>query len=123
MTAIVPLTAAHFDDFDGERPTMTVWGLAVVDAGRVLGVAAIYPEAGSLMLIARFAPAGRELLTVARGKRWLLLAARRVLDLASTRHLPIYAIADTAIDGSEALLEHLGFGRYHKEAYKWAGYR
>lgn len=119
----VPVTAAHIEALGGARPTMTIWGLTVVDGERPLGVAAIYPGPASLMLIARIGDEGRTRLAGVAGKRALLAAAREMLTTAERRRMPIYAVADPDIPGSDRLLTHLGFKPYHKETYKWHGSR
>lgn len=92
-TEIVPATAEMLDT------PHTVQAIAVVLDGEVLGVGGII--LGSQMIFAQITDALRA------DRRSLVRAYRRVLGL--TRARPLYAHADPEIEGSERLLEHMGF--------------
>lgn len=92
-TEIVPATAGMLDT------PHTVQAIAVVRGEEVLGVGGVI--VGSQMIFARITDALRA------DRRSLVRAYRRVLSLTALR--PLYAHADPEIEGSERLLEHMGF--------------
>ena len=92
-TEIVPAAEGMLDT------PHTVKAIAVVRGGEVLGVGGLI--VGTQMIFARITDALRQ------DKRSLVKACRAVLGLTAIR--PLYAHADPEIEGSERLLEHMGF--------------
>lgn len=121
MPEIVPLELAHLMQLFGHPPQITLTGFAVVEADRVLGVTAYYPDKGRFVVVAEIA--ADALKDIKRYRRTLIKAARAVLAQASARALPIHAARDTSIAGSEVLLSHLGFKRFYKETWAWHGFQ
>ncbi len=118
---IVPMTAAHVAQVWDEPAPVTFRGLAVVDGDRALGVTGIYADNARFVLVAKIAPEGREMLESGRHVKTLMVAARRVLALASQWRMPVHAVPEPGIPGSENLLKHLGFTPFYKETWAWPG--
>ena len=53
-------------------------------------------------------------------RRILILAARRVMAIACRRRIPVRALADPDVEGSEALLKHFGFSPLAQGVWEWA---
>lgn len=115
MIEIVPATAETLKRFYGKLPVPTVRAIAVTEGDEVLGVAGFYPDNGRSVL---FAKIGEQ---VDRRKhiRTILICAHRVLSMARELGMPINALADPTIEGSERLIQHLGGERVHREIYQW----
>ena len=114
---IVPATAEMIRTLHAELPR-TVRAFAAVEGERVLGVAALYPQEGCLILCGIVAPETRA--EMKRHRRTLLRCVWTALAIAVKRGMPVLAIADPDIEGSDRLLLHLGFtprdGRFEWEA-------
>jgi hypothetical protein len=119
MAEIVPATQQMLGQFD--PMPRTVRAIAAVEGERVLGVTGFYPEGGKLVLMASIADDARS--EIDRHKRTLVRAARKVMQMAQSLRMPIYAYADPEISGSESLLEHLGFTHTTNRIYTWPGHR
>ena len=116
---IVPATAAMIRSLHAELPK-TVRAVAAVEGDRVLGVAGIYPQEGYLILFGAIAPDTRAELH--RHKRALLRCVWKVLGFAMQRRMPVFAVADEDIEGSDRFLRHLGFIP-REGGYEWHGSR
>lgn len=95
----------------------TVEAIVATEGDTVLGMAALYPENGRLVLVARITPPARA--EIRKHRRTLILAAREIMRRAARWRLPVLTIADPAIPGSAMLVEHLGFTQTHKDIYEW----
>lgn len=115
MTEIVPATAEMLRRFYGRLPEQTVRALAVTEGDVVLGVTGFYPDNGRTVLFAKIG----EQVERRRYVRTILICAHRILEMARTLGMPIQAVADTEIEGSNRLIEHLGAERIHREIYQW----
>lgn len=120
---IVPVTAEHVAQIWGEMAPVTFRGLSVVDGARVLGITGIYADEARHVLVAKIAPEGREMLERGRHVKTLLIAARRMLAIAGERDMPVHAVPEPDIPGSENLLRHLGFTPFYKDTWSWPGSR
>lgn len=120
---IVPVTAEHVAQVWDEPAPKTFRGLAVVDGEKTLGVTGIYPDQACFVLVAKIAPEGRERINGGRNLRTLMIAARRVLKLASRWQMPVHAVPDPGIPGATNMLKHLGFAPYFKDTWSWPGFR
>ena len=103
---IVPATMEMIRSLHAELPK-TVRAVAAVEGGRVLGIAALYPHDGRLILCGVVAPETRA--EMKRHRRSLLRCVWHALAIAVKRGMPVVAIADQDIEGSDRLLLHLGF--------------
>lgn len=112
-TEIVPATTEQLQAFRGRTLERSVRAVAAVRNGKVLGVAGIYPGSAGWVM---FADLSEE---VRRDRRLVVRGYRAVQDLARRRPMPVVAIADPEIPGSDVLLEHMGFQRVAPEVFLW----
>lgn len=88
--------------------------LAVLQGERLLGVGGIVPVGAMWVASCRIQPELRA------HRRALLKAARRVLELAQSRKMPVYAEPEAGIQTAGAFLAHLGFTRHPAGGYvRW----
>ncbi len=95
--------------------------LAVLQGERLLGVGGIVPAGAMWVASCRIQPEARQNLRAHR--RALLEAARRVLELAQSRKMPVYAEPEAGIQTAGAFLAHLGFTRHPAGGYVREGER
>ena len=96
-----------------ERPNQTIRAILAIDQGNVLGIAGVYRQDANLVM---FAQLSDELLTQ---KRTIVRGIRLLKKMAARVRMPVVALADPEIDGSEKLLEHMGFKPAHGRIYTW----
>lgn len=119
MLDIVPATGHHLALLGGPTLVKAARALAVVDGEEVLAIAGYTTQWDCLMVSARISESGRALMAKRYGLKTLLVAAKRIVNDAAHRGLPVRAIADPSIEGSGRLLYHIGFTRVDKETYEW----
>lgn len=113
MTEIVTATAEILERFYGDAPARTVRAIAAVRDDRVIGVAGVYADGSRLVMFSQLTDELR------RDRRSIVRGIRRLTELARARRMPVHAVADAAIEGSERLLEHIGFQRVSPEVFVW----
>tara|TARA_R110000868_G_scaffold142759_3_gene360210 strand:- start:2964 stop:3344 length:381 start_codon:yes stop_codon:yes gene_type:complete len=116
---IVPVQHEHIMRLWGKPIPKSIRGLSVMDGDTVLGVTGVYLEEGCYVLVSRIAPEGRALLNSRRHVKTLLTAARQILAIAAEKKLPVRAVPEPGIYGSENLLRHLGFRPLYKDVWTW----
>ena len=111
MTEIVPATPEMFVRFYGEPQKRTARAMAVVCGEEIIGIAGVASEAGTMVLFSELTDDLR------RDKRSLVKLIRAVTPMMEGR--TVYSIADPEIEGSDILLEHMGFTKCRDEVYQW----
>lgn len=114
MTEIRPATAELLARFYGQAPTRTQRAVVAVDGERVIGVAGVYPDGARMVMFSELTD------ELKRDKRAIVRGIRAVRRLAPAG-VPVHALADPDIAGSEVLLEHMGFTPVHGRVYAWQG--
>ena len=105
-----------------EAVRQTVRALAVVENDEVLGVAGFYPQDGRLVLFGTMTDAARKEMNKDKFTRYklaLVLCAKKIMGMATEKRMPIVAMADPKFDGSDRLLEYLGFTQSYGRVYQW----
>ena len=115
MVNLRPSTAADVAELFG-RLDISVIGITATEDERVLGMGAIYPHDGSLLLICKVAPEARKHLP--RHAKTMVKGARRLLAIAAQYKLPVRVVADRKYPRAAALIEHLGFKYIGKDVYE-----
>jgi hypothetical protein len=113
LVHIVPATAELLERFYGSAPTRSQRAVVAIKDDRVIGVAGIYTEDESSVMFSDLTDELR------KDKRTVVRGIREVMKLAARRALPVYALADPEVDGSERLLLHMGFEHYRDGIYRW----
>jgi hypothetical protein len=109
---IVPATTELLKRFYGVPPVRSQRAVVAMRGDDVVGVAGVFlAEAGQVM----FSDLTDE---VRKSKRTIIRGIREVQKLAKPS-MPVYAEADEEIEGSEKLLEHMGFVHYRDRIYRW----
>lgn len=119
MIEIRPAQQWMVEALYGKTIERTCEAVVALDGTKVLGMAALYPENGRLVLVARITQSAREGLCKCGHKRALLMAARAIMKRAARWGLPVMAQADMRIHGADRLLTHLGFTQTHKDVFTW----
>jgi len=112
---IVNATPELLEKFYGQRPSHTVRAVVAVKDDDVIGVAGICIQNGRAIVFSE----KKEGTTY--DKRTIVQGIRRVMGIAAQKKIPVYAVADPKIDGSDTLLRHMGFMPTHEnsEVYSW----
>ena len=115
MTSIdvVPATPDLMQRFYGRTPARTSQAVVAVQGDRVLGVAGVYFENG-------YAVAFTELSDEIRAnKRLIVRGYRALLPFLRAARLPVVALCDPLIAGSERLLLHYNFEPRAQGVWQW----
>jgi len=114
MMRIVPATPELLERTRVGKPPMSMRALVGLDEhDNVVAVAGMYPAGHRMVLFA-------DLTDQLRGnKRDLIRGIRALMELAAKRNAPVHALADPEIEGSRALLEHMGFKNLTGDLYAW----
>lgn len=112
MTEIVPATTELLQRFYGEKPKRSQKAVVALKDDRVIGVAGVYVDDERQVMFADLTE------DIRQDKRAVIRGIRAVMRLAGER-LPVHALADPEIDGSEVLLEHMGFRHLQDRIYEW----
>lgn len=107
-------TPALLERFYGQTPKRTSRAIVAVEGERVLGVAGVYQDGARMV-------AFTEMSDEIRANKRLIVRGYRMLKPLLEAGLPIYALADRCVEGSEVLLRHFGFERVCDEVYQWQG--
>lgn len=103
MSEIVPATQAMLEQASGRPVRHTTRALAVVEGDRLLGVAGVYADRGRMVMFAN------TLAPMRAHKRAVIRVYRTLFKWARERGWMVHAQACPTIEGSDILLEHLGF--------------
>ena len=110
---VVPATAELLHRFYGEAPKRSQRAVVALDGERVVGVAGVYVDDERWVM---FSDLTEEL---RKDKRTIIKGIRAVMKMTQGRDLPVHALADPEIEGSEVLLEHMGFRPITDRIYQW----
>jgi hypothetical protein len=113
MVQIVPATMELLKRFYGEEPKRSQRAVVAIKDDRIIGVAGIYTEKERSVMFSEMSDECR------KDKRTVVKGIRAVMKLASARAMPVMALADPEIEGSEKLLEHMGFAPLKGRVYQW----
>lgn len=112
-TEIVPATGEMFARLQGPPPAVTVRAVAAVRGGDLLGVAGAYANESGWVMFSTLTDKLRA------DKRAMVRMMREVQRILARRRMSVVAVADPQIDGSDILLEHMGFERAYGDVYLW----
>lgn len=118
--AIVPLTAAAYEDLTGKAPQKSMRGYALEVNGEPLSMFGLYYDATDrLVVFCDAKPAFRATLSSTSSRKLVVRAARAMLALIATTRGPVHADADQNIEAAERLLEHMGFVRLEGRVFSF----
>ena len=117
MVNLVPATAEHVQALYGKSLPVTIFGIAGVEGGQVLGMGAIYAEDGKMVITCKITEDARQ--DLRKHAKAILRAARALLEQAARTRLPLRCVADRRYPRAVELLEHLGFRHIDKDVYEW----
>jgi len=119
MRRVVPATEEMIRRFYG-APSAKSWrALAVVDGDEVLGIGGIYLDGPRWVLFSNMREDVQA--SLKKYRRELLRVCWALLGIASRKKLPVQALADPEIVGSDRLLAHLGFVHIDRGVWQWRG--
>ncbi len=113
MITIRPATLEDMTAIDGQPPPRTCRAHAAIEDGKVVAVWGIYPINTRFLL---FSSLSDEFL--ARRRNVVLGIAAVWKLLADRPRLPVLAIADPEIKGSDVLVRHMGFDHLHGDVWQ-----
>lgn len=87
--------------------------VAIHDDGQIAGVAGVFTDGHRLVLFANLTD------TLRADKRAIIKAARLLKTIFKRCHAPVHSLADPDINGSRALLEHVGFKPLVGDMMQW----
>lgn len=120
MVKLRPATAADIRTLYGDPLQVTVRGFVGTDNGNVLGIGAIFPSDGCMVLIFKLTDDARRNLKSKKAViKSMLVGARKLLQIAAAHHLPVRTVANKKYPRSVELIEHLGFRHIEKDVYEW----
>lgn len=116
MITIRPGTYADMKAVDGMPPSRSARCQAAEEDGEVVAIWGIYPQNTRYVMFSHLSPRFRE------NKRNFIVGIAAIKSLIASRpSMPVLAIADPEIEGSEILLEHMGFVHIIGRTYQWHG--
>lgn len=103
--------------FYGKRPSHSMRAIVGELDGEIIGIAGIFFNGVCIVVFSEILPAARAY------PFGIYKVARRIKDMLVQKSLPAVAIADPKVEGSCALLEHLGFyyiaSSHSGDIYQW----
>lgn len=114
MISIEPATPALLERFYGHAPKRTSQAIVAIDVDRVIGVAGLYRDGAHMV-------AFTELTAIRADKRALVRGYRALLPMLKAAGMPVYALCDAAVKGSEILLLHYKFRPIGQGVWQWQG--
>lgn len=120
MTSIelVPATPGLIARFYETPPKKSTKTLVAKDGEDILWIAGTYTDSHHQVMFADFNDRVNE--NRKRYAREFILCMRKLL-MTANRNLPIDAVADPEVDGSDRLLIHFGFEHFSGNIYRWHG--
>ena len=113
----VPLTAGLMEAFYGFPPPRTVQGYAYLEGGKPIVVMGVRRDPGYWGLFSDSKPESRGRPGLS-SRRLLLKGAAKMIGVLSQVRGPVFALAE-CVEGSERLLERMGFRHYEGRIYQW----
>ena len=114
---IKPATREMIEQVSGHTLKRNAKALALLEGDTLLGVAGLYLDPESTVLFANMVDPMKD------HKRMVIKAYRILLNWCRNRGLPVLATACPTIEGSQTLLEHLGFRVFRApNLYIWNGH-
>ncbi|MCH9835655.1 hypothetical protein K0U83_08315 [bacterium] len=118
MITVRPATYEDIVRLDGQPPARTCRAMVAEEDGRVTGIWGFYTHNTRYVLFSSFSPEFR------RHKRNFVIAVKSAREMiASQPPMPVIAVADPDIEGSDVLLTHMGFTQLDGSLYQWPGYQ
>ena len=117
MTRVVPASEEMVRRLYGETPRKSWRAVAVVDGDDVLGIGGLYLDGPRWVLFSNMRKDVRQ--SLVKYRRELLRTCWALLAIAGRNNLPVHAIADPEIEGSDRLLAHLGFSHVDQGVWQW----
>jgi len=111
---IRPATSDLLTKFYGELPR-TQKSLVIIEDGELIAVTGLYPDKDRMIMFTDIKEEIRPRLKDYR--RTILICAKRLFKM--TNNLPVHALADPEIEGSDRMLKHFGFEQLQKDLYSW----
>ncbi len=117
MIQIRPSTLQDFIDLDGQTPKQSVRAMSAVnDCGKVVALWGIYPHKTRWLLFSHLSNEFKA------DKRNIAKGCKVVWEMLEERpFMPVIAIADEDTQGSDVLLQHMGFKQVSGRVYQWLG--
>lgn len=115
--SMIPTTRERMEQVTGDPIPYTTVAFEVLWDSQSLGFIGYY-RMGTYYVLYSWINDNIEL---QRYRRAVVLAYCRMMNLLLEKGLPIYSHADEDIDGSDRLLEHIGFKQKQGRTYKWPG--
>lgn len=110
---VIPATAELLRRFYGDAPRRSQKAVVALDGDKVAGVAGVYVDDERLVMFSEMSD------EVRANKRLMVKGIRAVLKLVERDGLPVHALADQEIEGSDKLLLHMGFTHLQDRIYEW----
>jgi len=117
--SILPATPNAVTELLGKPMTMTTRSFLVYDGDRAIAMIGLYKERTRLLLFSYIKPDVQN--NMKPYKRAVIMAYRKVMEVAKAQNLPVVSWADDRVDGSDRLLEHMGFDKLYGRVYEWHG--
>lgn len=112
MTSINPATPELLERFYGRLPERTSQAIVAMEGERVVGVAGLYRDGARLVVFT-------ELDGVRADKRLIVKGYRALLPIMRAAGLPVLALCDVTVKGSELLLLHYKFKPIGVGVWQW----
>ncbi len=101
MIEISQATAEDFLQIAGMAPPHSFQGYCIRQDGKCVAIGGIFIADGQFVMFTDFA--------CPVGKKYVIKAARMVMELAKKKHAPVLAVRDPDRPTSHSLLTHFGF--------------
>lgn len=116
MMRAIPATEEAVRAVYGENPpTRTLRAATAFERdGKVVACGGLYAQGADLVLFI-----DGDLDAMAKAPVTFLKAARRMMEIARAKAMPVYSYASEKREASERFLERLGFSRVEGRVYRW----
>lgn len=101
----------------GEPPRKSWRAVAVVDGEDVLGIGGLYLDGPRWVLFSNMRKDVQA--SLMKYRRELLRTCWALLAIAGRKNMPVHAVPDPEVEGSERLLQHLGFAHVDRGVWQW----
>ena len=113
MVEVIPATQAHLEAFYGKALSRSVYAIAGIEDGKVIGLAGVYREPYRFVMFSEITP------ELKRRPKAIIKGFRMLQDVVRRRDIPVHAQPDAAEPGAVRFLEHLGFNEFVQGVYEW----
>jgi len=106
-------TPALLREFYGETPRRSMYAFCAKDNNEIIAVWGFYILSNYGVVFSDIRPDARKHAVK------MVREAKKIIQYAASKRIPLYATADKCIEKSSKFLEYLGFNEVNEGVYRW----